>query len=155
MSAKLRLAGPDDLERLLPMVAAFHATEGIQSSEEHRRAAVAPLLEGSNLGAIWLIGPSRGPVGYIAVTFGWSLELGGMDAFIDEFFIRENVRGRGMGTEVLMALLPQLADAGVTALHLEVAKDNARAQALYGRLGFKTREKYSLMTWVADPRAGP
>ncbi len=60
-------------------------------------------------------------MGYIAVSFGWSIELGGMDGFLDEFYIREGVRGRGMGSEVLAALLPQLAQAGLVGLSLEVA----------------------------------
>ena len=149
MTAALHLATPDDLARLEPMVAAYHAFEEIESTPEHRRAALAPLLDGSPHGAVYLIGPRRAPVGYIAVTFGWSIELGGMDGFIDEFFIRDGVRGRGMGSEVLLALLPRLAEAGVVAIHLEVARGNARARALYERRGFAPRDRYTLMTWTA------
>ncbi len=101
------------------------------------------------MGAIWLIGPRRAPVGYIAISFGWSIELGGMDGFVDEFFIRENVRGRGMGTEVLSQLIPQLAQAGLMALHLEVTPGNTRAQKLYSRRGFKMRDGHQLMSWIA------
>ena len=149
MTAALHLAGPDDLDRLDPMVAAYHGLEGIGSTPGHRRAALAPLLDGSPHGAVYLIGPRRAPVGYIALSFGWSIELGGMDGFIDEFFIREGVRGRGMGSEVLLALLPRLAEAGVKAMHLEVARDNTRARALYDRHGFAPRDRYHLMTWTA------
>ena len=150
MSTALHLAGPDDLDKLLALVASFHAFENIDRTDDHRRAAVTPLLDGSPHGAVWLIGMRRAPVGYICISFGWSLELGGMDGFIDEFFIRETVRGRGMGTEVLISLLPQLAEAGVKALHLEVAQGNDTASRLYQKLGFKNRDKYNLMTWVAD-----
>ncbi len=148
MSAALHLAKPDDLPRLQSLVAAFHAHEGIEQSDEDRKAALLPLLEGSPHGAAYLVGPRKGPVGYIVVSFGYSVEMGGIDAFIDEFYIRENVRGRGMGGEVLRALMPALADYGVKALHLEVARDNVRAKRLYTRLGFEAREKYHLMTRV-------
>lgn len=150
MSAALHLATQDDIDRLIPLVAAYHAFENIEQTDEARRAAILPLLQGSPLGAIWLIGPRRAPVGYVAITFGWSIQMGGVDGFIDEFFIRENVRGRGMGTEVLSELLPQLAQAGVKALHLEVATDNTSAQKLYGKQGFKLRSRYNLMTWLAN-----
>lgn len=150
MSAALHLATEADLDRLLPMVAAYHAFDNIHKTDEHRRDAILPLLQGSPHGAIWLIGPRRAPVGYIAISFGWSIELGGMDGFIDEFFIRENIRGRGMGTEVLAALLPQLAQAGLKALHLEVAKDNGNARKLYLKQGFEMRDGYNLMTWLAE-----
>ena len=147
MSAKLHLAAEDDLDRLLPLVAAYHAFEGITGDDDTRRAALMPLLAGSPLGAVWLIGLRRAPVGYIALSFGWSIEFGGMDGIIDEFFIRENVRGRGMGTEVLMALMPQLAQAGLKALHLEADPANEPALRLYQRRGFKVRDGYHFLTW--------
>lgn len=147
MSQNLHLATPDDLERLLPMVRAYHEHEGISVTDEHRVAALTPLLEGSPHGAVWFIGPRMSPVGYVAVCFGWSIELGGMDGFIDELWVREKVRGRGMGSEALASLLPALKQAGITALHLEIADGNP-AERLYRRAGFRRRD-FSLLTWIA------
>lgn len=147
MSNILHLAAAADLDRLLPMVAAYHAEEGIKSDEAFRRAAVQPLLEGSPHGAIWFIGPRMSPVGYLCASFGWSIELGGMDGFIDEIWIREKVRGRGMGSEAIAALQKALAETDLKALHLEVA-DGSPAERLYHRAGFR-RRNFSLMTWRA------
>lgn len=146
MSAALHLAGPEDAPALLTMVAAFHQETGIFSTPEHRAAAIEPLLEGSPLGCAYLIGPRRAPIGYIVISFGWSVELGGMDGFIDEFFVRPGVRGRGVGSEVLGALLPKLEGAGLKALHLEAVADQPALKRLYGRAGFKMRDGYHLMT---------
>ena len=148
MSQILHLATPADLDRLEPMVAAYHSLEGIESDETHRRAALGPLLEGSPLGAVWLIGPKMAPVGYVVASFGWSIEMGGIDGFVDELWIREKVRGRGMGSEALLALMKALAGAGVKALHLEVNARNEGATRIYERAGFR-RRPYNLMTWVA------
>ena len=142
----LHLAGSDDIARLLPLVEGFHTHHDIALSDAERRAALAPLLAGSPHGMIYLIGPRNAPVGYIVITLGYSIELGGIEGFIDEFFIREKVRGRGMGSETLSKLLPALKNHGVKALHLEVARDNGRAQSLYRRAGFEPRETYMLMT---------
>lgn len=149
MTAALHLATIEDLDRVVPLVAAYHAYEGIEQDDAARRGAIEPLLKGSEHGALWLIGPRRAPVGYIAISFGWSIELGGLDGIIDEFFMRENVRGRGMGTEVLRLLLKQLSAAGMKALSLEVAPENARATKLYARRGFVLRDGYNFMTWRA------
>ncbi len=149
MSAALHLAGPDDLAVLLPMVAAYHTEEEIVSDEAHLRAALGPLLDGSPMGCVYLVGPRRAPIGYIALAFGWSIEFGGMEGFVDEFFVRPGVRGRGVGTEVLQALLPQMDAAGVHALHLEAAGDKPRLHRLYSRAGFRLREGYHLMTRLA------
>lgn len=148
MTQVLHLATPGDLDKLERMVAAYHALEGFETDEAARKAALAPILEGSPHGAVWLIGPRMAPVGYIAVSFGWSIELGGLDGVIDEFWIREAVRGRGMGGEALVALQKALRPAGVVALSLEVARTNAKAQRLYGRAGFEPRD-YQFMTWTA------
>ena len=133
MTQVLHLATSADLDRLEKMVAAYHAHEGIETDEAQRRAALEPLLEGSPHGAVWLIGPQMAPVGYIAVSFGWSIELGGLDGVLDEFWIREKVRGRGMGTEALTALQKALKNAGVMALSLEVARKDDTAARLYER----------------------
>lgn len=146
MSAALHLAKPEDLPRLQALVAAFHAHGGIEQSDAARARALLPLLEGSPHGAAYLVGPRRGPVGYIIVSFGYSVKMGGIAGFIDEFYIRENVRGRGMGGEVLRALIPALAEYGVVALNLEVGRDNPDAQRLYTRLGFVARQDHHLMT---------
>ncbi|MEL7097788.1 MAG: GNAT family N-acetyltransferase [Pseudomonadota bacterium] len=146
MSAALTLAAPEHLDKLASLVAAFHAEAGLALSDEHRAAALAPLLEGSPHGAAYLIGPPRAPIGYIIVSFGYSVEFGGMDGFVDELFIRPGVRGRGVASEVLHALPRALAGAGLKALHLEVATQNAPAQRLYARAGFKLRDDYHLMT---------
>lgn len=146
MSAALHLAKPEDLDRLTALVAAFHGEHDITLSHEQRHAGLAPLLDGIPHGAAYLIGPTRAPIGYVIITFGWSVEFGGMDGFIDELYIRPPVRGRGVATEVLLALPKALGDAGVKALHLEVERDNATAQKLYARSGFKPRDRYMLMT---------
>ena len=142
----LTLAKPGDLDRLDPLVAAFHTEGGVTFDDEARRTALMPLLEGSPHGAIYLIGPGRAPIGYTIITFGWSIEFGGMDGFVDEIYIRPGVRGRGIGSEVLRQLPKALADAGMKALHLEVDRENTRAQNLYERMRFERRDRYMLMS---------
>lgn len=146
--SSLRLATPDDLDRLMTLVAGFHAENGIEQDDETRRGALQPLLDGSPHGAIWMIGPRVAPVGYIAISFGWSIEFGGLDAFLDEIYVRERVRGRGMGSEALAALVRALAEQGINAMHLEVDADNDRARLLYERIGFLSRNRHHLMTRV-------
>ena len=146
MTTALSLARPDDLDRLLPLVAAFHDEAGIVQSDSTRRAALLPMLEGSPHGVTYLIGPGRAPIGYIVISFGWSVEFGGLDGYVDEFYIRPGVRRRGIGSEVMVSLPKALAGAGLKALHLEVRRDNEKVRALYRKLRFEPRDAYSLMT---------
>lgn len=142
----LHLAGPDDTDLILPLVAAYHAHEGIASTAEHRRAGLEPLLEGSDFGAVWLIGTHAAPIGYIAVTFGWSIEAGGKDAFVNEFFLVPASRGKGHGEAALDLISAELKGRGVKTLHIEVARKNEAGQRFYRNAGFEPREGYLLMT---------
>jgi len=146
VSSALTLAGPEHLKVLLPLVAAFHKEEGITSTPEDRQAALQPLLEGIPHGAAYLIGPARSPIGYIVISFGWSVEFGGLDGLIDELYIRRAVRGRGIASSVLSNLPRALAGAGLKALHLEVATDNGAAANLYRKNGFEVRGGFHLMS---------
>lgn len=146
MSAALTLAQPNHVDRLDALVAAFHEEHGISLSADARRAGLTPLLDGSPHGAIYLIGPPRAPIGYVVVTFGWSLEFGGLDGFVDEIYIRPGVRGRGIASETLQSLPRALAGAGLKALHLEVDRKADGVQRLYARAGFVPRPDYMLMT---------
>ena len=146
MTTAIHLCGPEDFERLDSLVARFHEEMQIASDPEARRAGLLPLLDGSPLGAAWLFGPSQAPSGYVVATFGWSVEFAGMDAFIDEIYVRPSIRGRGIATEVLHAIATALRDGGIRALHLEVARDDAGAQRLYAKSGFHMRDRYCLMT---------
>lgn len=146
MTTAITLATPDDAPRLLALIKAFHTEYGLDADDDHRAAALTPLLDGSPLGAAWLFGPSLSPTGYVIITFGWSMEIGGMDAFVDELYIRPNVRKRGIASEVLSAIAGSLRDVGVKALHLEVDREDDATMRLYTRAHFKLRDRYSLMT---------
>ena len=142
----LLVADRTDLDRLLPFVRDYHAFEEIQRSDDERRASLAPLLGENPLGRIWLIMEADELVGYIALCFGYSIEFGGRDAFVDEFFLSEGARGRGLGSRVLAAIRQTATELGIVALHLEVARSNSKARRFYETLGFTARDRYHLMS---------
>ena len=144
---KLRLASIDDSGALLPLMRAYHEFEGIDATDPERLATIEPLLAGpDNFGQVWLIETAAGTVGYIALCYGYSIEFGGRDAFVDEFFIVEAERGRGLGRRALEQVRAEAAKAGVKALHLEVARANTMAKNFYEKVGFQSRERFHLMS---------
>jgi ribosomal protein S18 acetylase RimI-like enzyme len=149
----LELAGPSRLEELLPLVSAYHAFEDVESSSEQRRSAVASLLQDKSLGEIWLIRKLDSLIGYIAICYSYSIEFGGRDAFIDEFYVEAAERGKGIGSKVLMEVSELLRERDIVALHLEVDGTNERAIATYARAGFSSRNKYHVMSLTLAPCA--
>ena len=143
---QIHLCTAEDAPALHDLLDRFAAEYGLETPPEARQAALAPLLEGSPYGMAYLLGPARAPVGYVIVTLGWSLELGGMEGWIDEIYIRPSVRGRGLASEALFGISRALRDAGVRAIHLEVLRDDTAHHRLYQKAGFRLRDRYSLMT---------
>ncbi|MEO0352462.1 MAG: GNAT family N-acetyltransferase [Cyanobacteria bacterium P01_A01_bin.15] len=146
MCLTLRLASPDSLLQLITMVRAYHEFEDIHMTEQERKKALSHLLAHTSLGGIWLILKDAQVAGYIALTYGYSLEFGGRDAFIDEFYICPDFRGEGLGQTTLGLIQQEAERLGIRALHLEVARTNLRAQRLYARANFQPRNKYVLMS---------
>lgn len=118
---------------------------------EQRRSSVAKLLTDKSFGEIWLIRKLDGLIGYIAVCYSYSIEFGGRDAFIDEFYIEVAERGRGIGSKVLADVSALLRERDIVALHLEVDGTNERAKSTYERMGFSSRDKYHVMSLVLGP----
>ena len=145
-SVRLQLSSESNLAEVLPLVRAYHEFEGFEISESGRVNSVRTLLSDKSLGAIWLIHWNDELVGYIALCLGFSIEFGGLDAFIDEFYISPTFRGKGIGTHVLGQIKTEAKSMNIRAIHLEVARSNIIAQELYSRVHFKTREKYVLMS---------
>ena len=143
---ELRLATSDKLDDLLPLVRAYHEFEHVDQSDADRAATLEPLLADESLGRVWLIYVQGCLAGYIALCFGYSIEFMGKDAFIDEFFIKESWRGGAVGSRVLASICQEAAKLGVKGLHLEVARDNHRAKALYSAHGFDNREQFHMMS---------
>ena len=149
---ELITADTDDMPLLLPLVRAYHDFEGIVVTDSERETALSPLLEeNSDLGKVWLIRHQKESVGYIALCFGYSIEFGGRDAFIDEFYITEPARGKGLGHWVLKEIQMKAREYGVCAIHLEVARSNKRAQKSYAKAGFMLRQDFHLMSSKLGP----
>lgn len=77
--------------------------------------------------------------GFALLVSVWSNELGGEVCSIDELYVAPSARGGGHGSALLEALARAAPPCppGAVALALEVTPDNARARALYERLGFR------------------
>lgn len=69
-------------------------------------------------------------------------DLGDGTAHLAQIAVRPALRGTGLGAAMLDAVRRQSAAAGCTRLSLLVARDNARAQALYGKAGFTRQAEF-------------
>jgi GNAT superfamily N-acetyltransferase len=144
MKPVFTLADASDVELLVELMREFYAFDHIAFDEGAARVALEQILRDRRLGVIHLIRVETEAAGYLVLTFGFSLEFGGRDAFVDELFLRENFRGRGIGKASLELAGEVCREEGINALHLEVDRVNTRAQDLYRQAGFRDHDRYLL-----------
>jgi diamine N-acetyltransferase len=155
MPPSFRLAADNDAEPLLAMMREYYAFDGHGFDEDRARHALLTFLREPAFGRAWLICDQTLPVGYVVLTFGYSLEYLGRDAFLDEFYIRESHRGRGWGRATLQFVEDEARSHQVRSIHLEVVCANHSAREFYRRHGYVDHE-HSLMTkWVERAFAKP
>lgn len=143
----MRHGSIEDIPRLVALMTEFYAEAATPLNAARAAEAFAALLSDDRLGHVWLIQAGNYDVGYVVVTFSYSMEFGGRNAFLDDLFIQAPFRGAGLGTAALKEVRVFCAENGVCALHLETGRDNVAAQALYRRAGFKVTDR-QLLTLV-------
>lgn len=147
---QFRLAGESDAGILLRFMREYYAFDGHGFDEPKAHVALLALLRDANLGRAWLILDGGGPVGYVVLCFGYSLEWLGRDAFVDEFYMLEEYRRRGWGRKTMEFVEDAARSAGVRTLHLEVVQQNTAALQIYRKLGFTEHDSAFPSKWIAQ-----
>ena len=86
--------------------------------------------------------------GYALLARTWSNEAGGMAVWVEEIYISEALRGRGIAGRFFHFLEEEYPDAA--RFRLEVHESNNRAMALYERLGY---ERLDYVQMIRDRKA--
>jgi len=141
-------AAASDVESLMEMLRQFYAHEELPLNEAAARQAILGILSNESFGQIFLICSDVEIAGYAVLTFGYSLEFRGRDAFVDELFLREKFRGQGIGQRTLGFLASVCTENGISALHLEVERKNSAAQKAYRKFGFADHDRYLMTKWL-------
>ncbi|HEY0098534.1 MAG TPA: GNAT family N-acetyltransferase [Pyrinomonadaceae bacterium] len=148
MKPDFTVASASDVETLIELMREFYAFDHIAFDEGAARRALGQILRDRRFGVIHLLSVDGAAAGYLVVTFGFSLEFGGRDAFVDELYLRENFRGRGIGKASLELAGTVCLQEGIHALHLEVERANTKAQGIYRQAGFRDHDRYLLTKWL-------
>lgn len=125
-----------DVSLLLPMMQEFYAIDGYPIDSDKSALLFSEFIANPELGRTWLIYSEGILVGYIILTFVFSFEYGGKIAFVDELYLSEKARGRGIGKASISYIQAEAAKLSLKLLYLEVEEHNSNAQKLYIAAGF-------------------
>lgn len=140
-----RIAGVEDVMEILFMMEDFNAIDHYLFDRDKAESNLREFIQNPELGRLWLIEESDKTAGYMVLAFGYSFEYGGRDAFIDELFLKDDHRGKGIGDHAMDFLQQNSPELGIKALHLEVESHNPQAHRLYLKKGFRSGNRM-LMT---------
>jgi ribosomal protein S18 acetylase RimI-like enzyme len=146
MQIWFRRAKEADGAQIISMMQELYATDDLPFPARGP-AALELLLREPGYGRCETIHDGDSTIGYFVVGYGFSLEFGGRDAFLDELYIKPDSRGKGVGRAAVERAAELCRELGIHALHLEVNSENTVAQRLYRRAGFTPRHSgYDLLT---------
>ena len=120
-----------DIEIITQMMQDFYAIDNYPMDVEVTKTLFQEFISNEHLGKSWLIYSESEIVGYIILTFIFSFEYGGKIAFLDELFIKETARGKGIGKEAIQFIQREVPKLSLKLLYLEVEPHNENAQKLY------------------------
>ncbi len=149
MGITFKIAAGADAGLLLNFMHELYEHDSLPFDEAAARQALEKILRDHSLGRVWLIEDGDEAIGYVVLTLGYSLEYHGRDAFVDEIYICQSHRGKGIGAQAIKFVEEACRRLEVQALHLEVERENTKAQAFYHKVGFEDHDRYLLTKWIA------
>ena len=136
-----------DAPIVITMMEQFYAIGGYPRDATVSKGLFFEFIENESLGKGWVIYADGVPAGYIILTFVFSFEYAGRIAFLDELFISETMRGKGLAKEALDFIKAQTELLSVKIIYLEIEPHNENARKLYLSKGFKNHNR-GLMKYV-------
>lgn len=130
-----------DAALVVSMMQDFYAIDNYPMDIAVSKGLFFEFIENESLGRGWLIELDGTIAGYIILTFVFSFEYKGRIAFLDELFIAETARGKGLGKQALDFIQEQAKLLSVKIIYLEIENHNETARKLYASKNFSIHNR--------------
>ena len=134
-------AGAEDAPAVLALIREYYAFDQIAFDPDIVQPALTQLLADASLGRVWLIRQQETNVGYLILTFGFDLEVGGRHATVTDLYLQPQARQQGLGTAALTLVEQTCRALGIRAFELQVAGTNRAAQGFYEKFGMTKHDR--------------
>lgn len=136
---------PGDRELYYRYVDIFYHSDAVEAPVPRKNYEVTfnELMRSSDYLKCYIFEDGGKPCGFALLSKTFSQEAGGVSVTIEEIYIDEEYRGRGMATgffEYLKSI------EGIARLRIEVEDSNEGAKRLYERMGFKLLPYLQMVT---------
>ncbi len=144
MEVNFKLYKDHDYEDLRKMILSLYSEdpEGEPMNEGKINITITEYQKNPQKINIYLIKEDDTNIGYAILVYVWSNEYGGNILTIDELYVAENYRGKGVATE-FFAYVERIEN--IVALQLETTPSNRRTLEYYKRQGFLPSQNVHLI----------
>jgi GNAT superfamily N-acetyltransferase len=143
---RIRPATIADCEGVASLVERYWQFEQIEGFERGRIVQLLQrFISQPQRSRCWVAAGPAAVYGYLLAVYVFSLEFGGTIAEIDELYVADSHRAKGLGTRLLQQAMIEMRQDGVTYVELQLGRGNQSGRAFYGRLGFAGRGGYELL----------
>jgi GNAT superfamily N-acetyltransferase len=139
MQQWLKPVTPEDLNQLASLIVQYYQDDpcGMLPEQATAEQMAARMVQHPHLVSPLLLFHENACVGYALLVYYFSNEYGGVILWLDEFFIRRELRSRGLGGAFLSLIRGWAEARGIPRIELEVNEHNEGARQLYLRHGFE------------------
>jgi GNAT superfamily N-acetyltransferase len=139
-----------DLDELLPLMRAYCDFYEVSPPDADLLALAQALIEDPEREGVQLVARDTDgkAVGFATLYWTWSTSEASRIGVMNDLFVAESARGRGVAEQLIEACRAECAQRGARRLAWQTAPDNLRAQAVYDRIG-ATREHW-IDYWLAS-----
>jgi GNAT superfamily N-acetyltransferase len=133
----------DDLPELLPLVRAYCDFYEVDPPDDELLAVSRALMSDPDREGVQLIAraDNRDAIGFATVYWSWNTLIATRVGIMHDLFVVPSARGTGVADLLISACVDECRNHGATTLGWQTARDNARAQRVYERVG-ATREDW-------------
>lgn len=137
-----------DLPDLLPLMHAYCDFYDVAPGDGDLLAMSRALIADPELEGVQLIArdDAGAAIGFATIFWSWSTLSASRIGVMNDLFVSPAARGGGIARALIAACRERCRQRGARSLTWQTARDNARAQALYDRIGARRSEwlDYSL-----------
>jgi GNAT superfamily N-acetyltransferase len=148
VNAPIRFATAADASQLVELLCRQMAEHSLPFSREQIGAAVAKTFASSLLGCFLVATDNDSVVGLAYVAFFHSMEHAATIPLLEELYVVQSHRGRGIGTALLCAAQQQFSIARGVPLELEVDSSHRDVETFYQEHGFTRLDR---TRWLYRP----
>ena len=144
-----------DLDELLPLMRGYCDFYEVAPSDDALLAMSRTLIADPELEGVQLIArdDDGAAVGFATIFWTWSTLTAERLGVMNDLFVSEAARGSGHADSLIAECVARCRDRGATELAWQTAHTNARAQAVYDRLGATRDDRWLDYSLTVEPGA--